>query len=101
MHVQPGGAEGLKLPSPFALTVRAAVDCVKAFLRFAVAPRSTCATTRTWNGPSEALLRYPETGGYAGVSCTCTRKCPARVAGDAGAGLVRDARQAKANTGGM
>ena len=31
LQVQPGGAEGLKLPSPFALTVRAATDYVKAF----------------------------------------------------------------------
>jgi len=27
------GAEGLKLPSPFVLTVRAAIDCVKAYRR--------------------------------------------------------------------
>jgi hypothetical protein len=26
---------------------------------------------------SEALLRYPATGGYAGVLCTCTRKSDA------------------------
>jgi len=30
---------------------------------------------------SAALLRYPVRGGYAGVPCTCTRKCPAAFDG--------------------
>ena len=29
------------------------------------------------NWTSEALLRYPATGGYAGKPCLCTRACPA------------------------
>ena len=32
------GAEGLKLPSPFILTVRAATDCVKAYRHVSVIP---------------------------------------------------------------
>jgi len=30
---------------------------------------------------SESLLRYPETGGYDGKPCVCTRKCPAACDG--------------------
>ena len=33
----------------------------------------------TWT--SEALLRYPDTGGYNGQPCMCTRECPAACDG--------------------
>ena len=47
------GAEGLKLPSPFTLTVRAATDCVKAFRKHL--PESTCLAR---------LVRYPRPSGF-------------------------------------